>query len=260
MPRRDAYGVTLPPRARRPLPRGGPPAAKLANTAGHLISSQRPCMQLVYRKLQGMRAEQVTAQALAKLDAEANAAARSSFGQILRFFCNTAHERREIIERLTRETLGATPGACTRRRPVTAPSERRSPLLYFYWRIFIWHLLAHKDSHTGLAAANLQHGRLRAPHSVKRIRRALLSIWPLALPHESALVRSVEKKVGDLCRLGRHVRQLRRGRDETAAVLWVVFPVVRLVRVAPVCRAARRFDESPVRRRFQVQRQYMRSL
>ena len=80
MPRRDAYGVTLPPRARRPLPRGGPPAAKLANTAGHLISSQRPCMQLVYRKLQGVRAEyaeQVTAQALAKLDAEANAAARS---------------------------------------------------------------------------------------------------------------------------------------------------------------------------------------
>ena len=42
-------------------------------------------MQLVYRKLQGMRAEQVTAQPLAKLDAEANAAARSSFGQILRF-------------------------------------------------------------------------------------------------------------------------------------------------------------------------------
>ena len=37
-------------------------------------------MQLVYRKLQGVRAEyaeQVTAQALAKLDAEANAAARS---------------------------------------------------------------------------------------------------------------------------------------------------------------------------------------
>ena len=37
-------------------------------------------MQLVYRKLQGVRAEyaeQVTAQALTKLDAEANAAARS---------------------------------------------------------------------------------------------------------------------------------------------------------------------------------------
>ena len=99
---------------------------------------------------------------------------------------------------------------------------------------------------------NLQRGRLRAPHSVKRVRRALLYIRPLALPHEPALVRAVEEEVGDLRRLGRHVRQLRRGRNEAATVVWVVLPVVRLVRGASVCRAARRREKPPLRGRSSV--------
>jgi hypothetical protein len=99
---------------------------------------------------------------------------------------------------------------------------------------------------------NLQRGRLRAPHSVKRVGRTLLYIRPLALPHEPALVRAVQKEVGDLRRLGRHVRQLRRRRDETAPIVWVVGPVVRLVRGASVCHAARRHEERRMRGRSSV--------
>ena len=99
---------------------------------------------------------------------------------------------------------------------------------------------------------NLQRGRLRAPHSVKRVGRTLLYIRPLALPHEPALVRAVEKEVGDLRRLGRHVRQLRRGRHETAPIVWVVLPMVALERGASVCHAARRRNEMQVRGRASV--------
>ena len=102
------------------------------------------------------------------------------------------------------------------------------------------------------SARRLQRGWLRAPHSVECVRRALLYIRPLALPHEPALVRAVEKEVSELRRLGRHVRQLRRGRNEAATIVWMVLPVVRLVRGASVCRAARRRENAPVRGRSTV--------
>ena len=118
------------------------------------------------------------------------------------------------------------------------------------WRCFYISGPGGKKEH--YKARELQRGWLRAPHSVKCVRRALLYIRPLALPHEPALVRAVEKEVSELRRLGRHVRQLRRGRNEAATIVWVVLPVVRLVRGASVCRAASRRENAPVRGRSKV--------